>query len=262
MLKSKVAFLMSAERLEELGRLYFWTFTFREVLEWKVARKRWNSFLTNLKKKLPKWSGVRVIEAHPGNHNSPDGYCHGIHFHVLTNEWFNVNVVRRQAVACGFGKRLQVERANYGSAKYLAKYLSKKRVSGLKGWRLWQCFGGFKGTKVANLIVDSLRARCWRYAADNWEGFYKLSFGEKDFWIRRFEFWVISEGKDIQVCPETGHHYLEGMGYATPGEWERVTSRFYDPMDLFSEVLRIPKHQERKVDKLQRMDNKGRETWN
>jgi hypothetical protein len=102
-----------------------WTFTFAAVLDVKATRKKWNHLLTLLKRRWPKLAGLRVFELHKN---------HGLHVHLVTNRWIDVNVARELAFLAGWG-RIHVMRIPPERASYLAKYLSKDRPECLKGWR-------------------------------------------------------------------------------------------------------------------------------
>ena len=76
--------------------------------------------------------GVRVFELHPGGH--------GLHVHVVTDQYYRVEDVRAALRGTGWG-RIHVTRCSSG-AEYVAKYVGKARRSGeLKGVRLWAAFG-------------------------------------------------------------------------------------------------------------------------
>ncbi|MES2439899.1 MAG: hypothetical protein V4584_12555 [Verrucomicrobiota bacterium] len=75
MTKSEAAFLLSCDRLAKQGRLYFWTFTFAEVLDLVDTRKRWNHLLTLLRRRWPEACGLRIFELHKE---------HGLHVHLLS----------------------------------------------------------------------------------------------------------------------------------------------------------------------------------
>jgi hypothetical protein len=63
-MKSRSAFEFTVRKmLRHKAKLYFWTFTFREVHSLKTAMGLWNQFLTLLKRKL-NFRGVRVLELH------------------------------------------------------------------------------------------------------------------------------------------------------------------------------------------------------
>ena len=163
--RSKAAFRMSCdhfiEQAEAKGqRVFFWTFTFRKVLDTKTAFAMWVRFA----RRLHQWGknkdtgentivGLRVAEMHPGGH--------GVHFHALINRYVNVNIVRRIASKYGFG-RINVRRVRKGSgkigslARYMTKYLSKQdRPPCLKGKRMWQAFGEWSQTKCKDVVIDT-----------------------------------------------------------------------------------------------------------
>lgn len=141
--KSKAAFLFSAERLANRG-LYMWTFTFAEVLDIKDTRKRWNHFLTLMKRRWPDLCGLRVFELHES---------HGLHVHLITNRFVDVNECRPMAKKAGWG-RVHVQRVSAERAQYLSKYLSKEREPCLKRWRLWAGFGDWERVMVKDIELS------------------------------------------------------------------------------------------------------------
>jgi len=146
------------------GRSYLWTFTFADSVDYVALRVAWNRLLTALRRRLPKWAGVRVYEVHPGRWGL---LSHGLHVHVVANAWHDVRLVREVAECCGWG-RVHVKRQR-GTAKevlggYLAKYLAKRRPFALKGWRLWACFNMPDRTRLADVKIDSLRSNLLRIA--------------------------------------------------------------------------------------------------
>lgn len=163
MKKTQVAFQMSVERLAERGRLYFWTFTFKEKLDIIETRKRWNHLLTLMKQTWPKMCGLRVFELHKS---------HGLHVHLLTDRFIDVNRARELAKRAGWG-RIHVKRIPASKAGYLGKYLSKERPPCFKRWRLWATFGKeWSPTKVADLEKRSAFGTVYRHFAEahEWEG--------------------------------------------------------------------------------------------
>lgn len=136
-----------------------WTFTFREVLDVKDTRKRWNHLLTLLKATFANLCGRRVFELHE---------FHGVHVHLVTNRWIDVNVARELVKQAGWG-RIHVMRIPVERAAYLAKYLSKGRPPCLKGWRLWAGFGEWEWTKVKDLVTQSRFSTIYR-ACKEWLG--------------------------------------------------------------------------------------------
>jgi hypothetical protein len=163
MTKSEAAFLLSADRLATQGRLYFWTFTFAEVLELKATRKKWNHLLTLIRRRWPEACGLRIFEMHKE---------HGLHVHLLTNKRIDVNEARQLSKQAGWG-RIHVMRIPKEKTPYLAKYLSKERPKAFKRWRLWAGFGkSWDWTKVAQIQVESLFASVARALRDayGWKG--------------------------------------------------------------------------------------------
>ena len=145
-MKSQAAFEFTVRKMESNGRLYFWTFTYRDVHSLKRAMGLWNEFLTVLKRKLG-FRGVRVLELHEE---------HGVHFHVVTNRRFKIGRILEIGARYGFG-RTGVERVTdvAGGISYLCKYLSKRRAECLRGVRLWAAFGRVGRTRVADIVADS-----------------------------------------------------------------------------------------------------------
>ncbi|MGI8603426.1 MAG: rolling circle replication-associated protein [Verrucomicrobiales bacterium] len=150
-MKSKTAFLFAAQTLGQ-QTLFMWTFTFKEVLDITATRARWNHLLTLLKRRWPKLAGLRVFELHE---------YHGLHVHLITNRWIDVNEARLLAGKAGWG-RIHVMRIPLERASYLAKYLSKERPACFKSWRLWAGFGNWEWTKVKDVFFDCAFTRIYR----------------------------------------------------------------------------------------------------
>jgi hypothetical protein len=183
MKKTQIAFQMSTERLAERGRLYFWTFTFKEKLDIVETRKRWNHLLTLMKRRWPNLCGLRVYELHKS---------HGLHVHLLTDRFIDVNTARTLASRAGWG-RIHVQRIPATKAGYLGKYLSKERPECFKRWRLWAAFGkDWTATKVGNLEKRSAFSTVYHHFKEKFEwegntGFYhrmKMVQRALDFEIR------------------------------------------------------------------------------
>ena len=149
------------DRLSKQGRCYLWTFTFAEAVDYLALRASWNRLLTYLRRKLPSWAGIRVYEVHPGKWGE---FSHGLHVHVICNRYQDVNLVRSVAQSAGWG-RVHVTRVRPGREYYVTKYLSKLRPDALKGWRLFSSFGPGLRTRIADILVESVRADLMRYAA-------------------------------------------------------------------------------------------------
>ena len=123
-MKSRSAFEFTVRKmLRQNPKLYFWTFTFREVHSLKTAMRLWNQFLTLLKRKL-QFRGVRVLELHEE---------HGCHFHVLTNRRFAIRTILVFCGRYGFG-RVDVRQVKdvAKALGYICKYLAKLRPRCLK----------------------------------------------------------------------------------------------------------------------------------
>ena len=99
----------------------------------KDTRKRWNHLLTLLLRRWPNLQGLRVFELHKE---------HGLHVHLLTNQFIDVNEARELAERAGWG-RIHVKRVASEQAGYLAKvpFERASRVSeavAIVGWfRSW-----------------------------------------------------------------------------------------------------------------------------
>jgi len=171
MKKTKAAYLFATQTLAKKS-LFMWTFTFKDVLSIKDTRTRWNYLLTLIKREWPKLCGLRVFELHKS---------HGLHVHLVTNRFIDVNVARMLATKAGWG-RIHVKRIPAERASYLAKYLSKDRPECLKGWRLWAGFGAWEWTKVKDVIFDSPFSRIYR-ACKAW-----LNWTGNNHFIDRFRF--------------------------------------------------------------------------
>jgi hypothetical protein len=153
-MKSRSAFEFTVRKmLRQNPKLYFWTFTFREVHSQKNAMRLWNQFLTLLKRKLG-FRGVRVLELHDE---------HGCHFHVVTNQRFPIRKILAFSERYGFG-RLHVRPVSDAKSaiKYLCKYLSKSRPGCLKRARLWSAFGTIERTRVKDVLTDTPMTRILR----------------------------------------------------------------------------------------------------
>jgi hypothetical protein len=153
-MKSRTAFEFTVRKmLRQNAKLYFWTFTFREVHSLKKAMQLWNQFLTVLKRQLGV-RGVRVLELHEE---------HGCHFHVITNRRFPIRKVLLMCERHGFG-RIDVRRVTNAAQaiSYLCKYLSKRRERCLKRARLWSAFGKIERTRVRDVLVDTPKVRLLR----------------------------------------------------------------------------------------------------
>ena len=146
-MKSRSAFEFTVRKmLRQNRKLYFWTFTLREVHSLTEAMRMWNQFLTLLKRKV-QFRGVRVLELHEE---------HGCHFHVITNVRFPIREILSLGERYGFG-RTNVKRVTDAAqaVSYLCKYLSKPRVRCLKRARLWSAFGKIERTRVRDVLVET-----------------------------------------------------------------------------------------------------------
>ncbi len=153
-MKSQNAFVFTVNKMhKQSGKLYFWTFTFRDVHSLKFAMRLWNEFLTILKRKIG-FRGVRVLELHDE---------HGCHFHVLTDKRYKIRKILELGARYGFGRTEVKQVVDVESGiKYLCKYLSKPRPPCLKRVRLWAAFGNIPKTRVTDIITDTPFVRILR----------------------------------------------------------------------------------------------------
>ena len=192
MTKTKAAFLFASQTLGK-QRLYFWTFTFKELLAVRETRKRWNHLLTLVLREWPRLQGLRVFELHPEGH--------GLHVHVVTNQFIDVNRARQLAIHAGWG-RIHVRRMASEHSGYLAKYLSKERPECFRHWRLWAGFGsGWEWTKVKEVIRETLFSRVYR-ACKEWKGWTgRKNFFERMDLVRRMMILTIERGWEVGCGP-------------------------------------------------------------
>lgn len=191
MSKSKAAFLFASKTLGQ-QELFLWTFTFKEVLSVKDTRKRWNHLLTLILRKWPNLQGLRVFELHEE---------HGLHVHLLTNQFIDVNSARELAQQAGWG-RIHVRRAAIEQTGYLAKYLSKERPECLKRWRLWAGFGaGWEWTKVKDVIYETIFSKIYRSCKEwkQWSG--RGRFFDRMRVVRQMMIETIENGWEIGRGP-------------------------------------------------------------
>jgi hypothetical protein len=183
MTKSKAAYLFATQTLGK-ENLFMWTFTFKDLLSVRDTRKKWNYLLTLLKRRWPNLCGLRVFELHK---------MHGLHVHLVTTRWIDVNEARQLAAQAGWG-RIHVVRIPAERARYLGKYLSKERPDCFKHWRLWAGFGNWEWTKVKDVAFESLFCKIYR-ACKDWQGWK----GNQGFFrrlriVRWLEMRTIEEG--------------------------------------------------------------------
>jgi len=154
----------------------------------------------------PKWSGVRVIENHPGGH--------GLHFHLLVVGRIPAGLVWRIAAKHGFG-RVDVQRAAEWRAEYMAKYLQKDDYD-FSGVRRWAVVGRkyLRGIRVRDIDCDSMLSRNMKACREviqgrmtndfcNWVGRMTQLHGALPQWpvsgpaMPEAVFWHPKKGKEI-----------------------------------------------------------------
>ena len=200
MSKSKTAFLFASRTLST-DKLFMWTFTFRETLDIKNTRKRWNHLLTLMRRRWPSLCGLRVFELHDS---------HGLHVHLITNRWIDVYEARRMAKQAGWG-RIHVMKMPPEKAPYLAKYLSKERPKCFKRWRLWAGFGDWEWNKVKDLVFDCRFTRIYRACKEwlGWKG--NRGFFDRMAFVARMEYNTVVHGWQDGLGPE-GKSYEKAFG--------------------------------------------------
>jgi len=184
--KSKMAFQFNVQSMKT--ELFFWTFTFAEVLDIVEARARWRKFCGHPHDGLcvcfPNMSGLRVFEIHPGGIM---GHSHGLHIHMVCDTFLSVDVVR--SIWNKFGKgRIHVKKVPQEAALYLGKYLGKAREECLKGVRLWAPIGRAATHKVSDIVVDTRWTAAYQFLASCIDGFSKLAWTDRVALATRFTF--------------------------------------------------------------------------
>lgn len=191
MTKSKAAFLFASKTLGK-QQLYLWTFTFRDVLSVKETRKRWNHLLTLLTRTWSDLQGLRVFELHEE---------HGLHVHLVTNQFIDVNRARQLAGQAGWG-RIHVRRMASEHVGYLAKYLSKDRPPCFHRWRLWAGFGkGWEWTKAKDIIRESLFSQVYRACKESFGWTGRGRFFERMAIVRLLLVKTIEDGWKVGLGP-------------------------------------------------------------
>jgi len=196
--RSQAAFLFTCALLGK-EKLYMWTFTFAELLAVKETRKKWNHLRTLLLQTWPELRGLRVFELHKE---------HGLHVHLVTNQFIDVNQARILAEQAGWG-RIHVTPMPAEHVGYLAKYFSKKRPECLKRWRLWDSFGeGWNPTKVKDVEKQSMLSKIYR-ACKEWQGWEgKGNFFTRMDFTRRMLFFTIENGWQPGLGPNDKPYWM------------------------------------------------------
>jgi hypothetical protein len=120
--KQQCAFVWSAERLYlTTGKMYFWTFTFKETYHIWQYMPLWDVFVKALERiaNEPNLMGMRVVQMHPGGH--------GLHFHCLINQWLDARQVwrlcRRLKMGCD---AIHLKNKDWREGvKYLCRYMTR-----------------------------------------------------------------------------------------------------------------------------------------
>jgi hypothetical protein len=177
-MKSRLAFEFSV-RMFRRKFVYLWTFTYRNCLPVKTARKFWTAAQSRFRQKRL-LSGLRAFEMHPGGH--------GLHIHVITEEWTDVSDIRKvwTGKATDFqGGRIHVKRIPATEANYIAPYLTKhKRPEALKGARMWAKVGVFDAEKVKDIVRSCRLTRAYELCRASVLGFGDVPFGRRMSYVR------------------------------------------------------------------------------
>lgn len=176
MTKSKAAFLLTCEKLFDIGDpVYFWTFTFKNVYPdwWYPAA--WRVFIREVGDIYGgMFYGVRVIEPHDE---------HGLHYHMLINRRISIHHVRRIAGKVGIFWVDVVKRpVDRAASFYLAKYLTKDTYR-LYGVHRWHTVGALVSVRVNDVEVDSSYMRARRICV----GRQKVPYGYEELLRRVYE---------------------------------------------------------------------------
>jgi len=226
--KSQAAFILSCERLFDCyPKCYFWTFTFVDCMPDWWYPKHWSRFVRDLSDLYGGCLfGMKVLEPHTE---------HGLHYHAILNRRVSVHLVRRIGKRYGIG-RVQVKRADMGSAYYLAKYLSKGGAIH-KGMHRWNTVGGFVGVKCKNIEIDSPYHRTMK----------KLCFGQKvGFGVASQIFRFSRLHGDFEDWPKGCRDYASA-----------ATCGFASREALLRLAVLVPKHSRHVVYKIQPEEKQG-----
>lgn len=195
-IKRSAALECTLRTMTALGPTYFWTLTtVDEVTDPKEISRRWNSFLTVLRREYKgtdKIRGLRLYEMHPGGH--------GIHVHFVINRFIHVNVVRRIAQATGWGRIHAVswDEKRGDIATYLKKYLFKSRDVDWCGTRVYSTFG-LKGiaTRQSDIEITSPYRTIWQGCAAAFAMFASWPFQVRVDCVKAAHLaWVCGEAAD------------------------------------------------------------------
>ncbi len=231
--KSTAAYYMTCEKLfRESKAVYFWTFTFKEVLpdwwyaaSWRVLmRDLGNRYRMPAPYRFPTFRGVRVLEPHAS---------HGLHYHALIDQRIPIDLMQKLAAKVGMGW-MWVVKCDVATVHYLAKYLAKGQRDKVKFYakmHRWGTIGGFQGTRVRDIEINSPAANTMRYFAAEMGGqlpyhvacityVWARTWGELWDWpwdeLRKF-------GQHLHAVMGEKHAAYVYAFYAAA--WKRATSR-------------------------------------
>lgn len=132
---------------QEYKRVYFWTFTFTNVLQYWEYPYRWQGYVHDLVWKVygGNIGGLRVIECHKD---------HGLHYHALLNRRLYIRLALQIGKRHGIG-RISVSECDLGAAIYLAKYLDKDRFWSPVRLARWHAVGNFEPVRKNDIVINS-----------------------------------------------------------------------------------------------------------
>jgi len=240
-MKTRIAYLQSCWKLRDHvsdcgDKLYFWTFTTKEVLpDWRLA-PIWKRFIRDVCHLFDDdggspLTGIRVLERHrKGN----------LHYHAIVNRRIPVDEVRKIGGKYGIGRvHVRKVRSNDGALFYLAKYLGKDRRVVGEGCRIkaWGTIGDASwSVKRSDIKVDDRFTRLvrkvklgvypdkpmplplvrqlmrWKWAGfDDKEDF--LLWWAEDKAARSWEQWEVLTMPDWRLLREMGSSWGKSVQY-------------------------------------------------
>lgn len=229
---SKAAFKFSIDTLGEkckLQDLFFWTFTFKEVLDVEEAKKRWRKFLAHRTRGLvpsfPEMSGIRTFEMHRGG---KEGLSHGLHIHCVVDTFLPVDIVRLKWFSCaGKDSRIHVKKIAKEGAHYIGKYLNKQRDPCLANTRLWAAFGKLDATRCKDIEVTTSFTVAYKVLNAAIRGFSEIPWGMRIMFCNRFMAGSSIESLFAQAGMEDDQYeqakaerdYFAGLNDSENAEW-------------------------------------------
>jgi hypothetical protein len=198
---SKMAVRLNINAMGE--KLRMWTFTFKEVLTVHEAIKRWKALSRLICKCWPFFGGYRFFEMHKPQDPEYPELSHGLHIHMVTEAFLQIDIMRCICDRAGFG-RINVIEIPRERAHYVAKYLTKKRPECLRHVRLWAPVGLIESCRVRDVVVDSEWTRTYKMLSATWDGFCKLRYYERCY--------IVGQVYHGRSAADVLHHYRNSKG--------------------------------------------------